>query len=435
VLEAARRSGLTVGLRGAGRTYGDGALNSGHIVLDLRPMNLIPKWDPHAGMVTVEPGVTIQQLWQHVLADGWWPPVVPGTMFPTLGGALAMNIHGKNNYRAGTLGEHVVEFTLLFPTGEVARCSPEQNGDLFYAAIGGAGLLGVFTSITLRLKKIWSGDVRVRARALGNLLELLREVDRGARDHEYSVGWVDATNGNGVGCGQTHVADYLGEGEDDAPNDTLKTDHQTLPAGLGRALPGVPLWRLMRMLMNNAGVRAINAAKYRYARLGQHDAEYRQALVPFNFLLDYVPGWERAYGPEGLIQYQSFVPADAADGCYTELIRRSIACGLPSYLGVAKRHRADRFLLSHAVDGFSLALDFKVTRANAARLQRLTREMTEIVLQAGGRFYFAKDCTLTRDAAAQYLGTEALRRFHLLKQRCDPDGILQTDLYRRLLAV
>jgi hypothetical protein len=31
------------------------------------------------------------------------------------------------------------------------------------------------------------------------------------------------------------------------------------------------------------------------------------------------------------------------------------------------------------------------------------------------------------------LGEETLARFHALKARCDPDGLLETQLYRRLL--
>ena len=230
VLAAARRGGLTIGLRGAGRSYGDGALNSGQIVLDLTPMNRVLEWNPDTGVVTVEPGVTIKQLWHHVLPDGWWPPVVPGTMLPTLGGALAMNIHGKNNYRMGPLGEHVVQFTVLLATGEQLTCTPTVNGDLFYSVIGSAGLLGVFTSITLRLKRIHSGDVRVYARAVANLREMLADLDRSARGHDYAVGWVDATaRGDRAGRGQFTSRITLPKGEPSQPTRTLRLDYQVLP--------------------------------------------------------------------------------------------------------------------------------------------------------------------------------------------------------------
>ncbi|NIL97494.1 MAG: FAD-binding protein, partial [Planctomycetales bacterium] len=72
-----------------------------------------------------------------------WPPVVPGTMFPTIAGCLATNVHGKNNHQAGTIGEQVLSFNALLPTGEELTCTPKHNKDLFYGLIGGLGLLGV----------------------------------------------------------------------------------------------------------------------------------------------------------------------------------------------------------------------------------------------------------------------------------------------------
>ena len=118
VFAAARAEGVSVGLRGGGNSYGDAALNGEAIVLDTSRMNRILGWDPQSGVITCEPGVTIAQLWRATLADGWWPPVVPGTMAVTLGGAAAANVHGKNNWRAGSFGEHMLRFELLLPSGE-----------------------------------------------------------------------------------------------------------------------------------------------------------------------------------------------------------------------------------------------------------------------------------------------------------------------------
>ena len=85
-------------------------------------------------------------------------------MLTTLGGCLAANIHGKNNFKMGPIGEHVVEFTAILPTGARVTCSPKKNADLFYAMIGGLGMLGIFASIKLRMKRIHSGLLEVSAR-------------------------------------------------------------------------------------------------------------------------------------------------------------------------------------------------------------------------------------------------------------------------------
>src|SRR5258708_23391938 len=113
-------------------------------------MTRILEWNPATGIIKMEPGVTLRQLWQYTIGDGWWPPVVSGTMFVTMGGAAAMNFHGKNNFKTGPIGDHIIEFDLLLPTGEVLTCSRHVNRDIFFAAISGFGMLGCFTRICLQ---------------------------------------------------------------------------------------------------------------------------------------------------------------------------------------------------------------------------------------------------------------------------------------------
>jgi FAD/FMN-containing dehydrogenase len=58
--------------------------------------------------------------------------------------------------------------------------------------------------------------------------------------------------------------------------------------------------------------------------------------------------------------------------------------------------------------------------------------LDDIVLSANGRFYLAKDSTLRPEVALAYLGPATIARFRAIKQRCDPDNILQTNLWRRI---
>ena len=430
--QLARKLGLTVNARGAGRSYNDAALNGGGIVLDLSTMNRILGWDPSTGEIVVEPGVTLQQLWQHIEPDGWWPPVVSGTMLTTLGGCLGANIHGKNNYKMGPIGEHVIEFTAILPTGAKVICSPRKNADLFYAMIGGLGMLGIFTSIRLRMKRIHSGLLEVSARPVHNLHEHLADLLENATDSDYIVGWLDATAGGGsLGRGQIHQARYLHEGEDPDPTRSMLLKNQVLPSRIFGIFPKAMLHYFMGPFTNNLGWGAVNTGKY-LAGLPRHT--FRQSHAAFHFLLDYVPNWELAYGRGGLIQYQSFVPKENAEAAWREMLALSHKRGLPSYLGVTKRHRPDRFLLSHAVDGFSVALDFKVTDRNRAALGRMLQEFDRIVIAAGGRFYFAKNSETRPETAAAFLGPKAIAEFRRLKRRCDPDSLLESNLYRRVFA-
>ncbi len=433
--EAARRAGRPAGLRGAGCSYGDASLNAEGVTLDLTRMTRVLAWDPSAGRITVEPGVTLQQLWQYVIEDGWWPPVVTGTMKITLGGGAAMNVHGKNNWKVGPLGDHIQEFEILLPSGEMKVCSRTQNADLFYAAISGFGMFGVFTKITLQLKRIYSGLLNVEPIAHRNFDELFATFEERLPLADYLVGWIDCfASGSGLGRGQVHQANYLAPGEDPQPAQTLRVSQQELPDTLFGVFPKSVMWRLMKPFLNDPGMRLINTGRFlAISKLGDRKTHH-QSHAGFAFLLDYVPNWKAAYKPGGLIQYQSFVPKDRAKDVFSQQIEMAQAYGVVPYLGVFKRHRPDDFLMTHSVDGYSFALDFAVTPQNQGKLLSLTAEMDRIVLDAGGRYYFAKDSALHRASIQDAMGPERVQKFFALKAQCDPETLLQTNLYRRLFA-
>ena len=428
--QLAKKNGLTVTARGTGISYNDASLNGGGIVLDMTGMNQILEWDPASGVVRCESGVTLQQLWQKVEPDGWWSPVVSGTMKTTLGGCLGANIHGKNNFKMGPIGEHVVEFTAMTPTGALVTCTAEKNADLFHSMISGLGMLGVFVTVTLKMKRIYSGLIEVDAWHVKNLRHQLDSLFEHAPDHDYIVGWLDTTaHGKNLGRGQIHASRNLKEGEDPAARETMKLSHQHLPDRLFGVMPKSMLHYFMNPFLNNLGVPIINMAKY---ITSLRDHTFRQSHAEFHFLLDYVPDWERSFGRGGLIQYQSFLPKETAESAWREMIELSHRRGTPSYLGVTKRHRPDNFLLTHGVDGFSLAMDFKVTERNRPELRLLLQEFDQIVLDAGGRFYFAKNSETTAESTRRFLGEETVAKFKKLKKRCDPNGLLESDLYRRI---
>ncbi|HWD41477.1 MAG TPA: FAD-binding oxidoreductase [Fimbriimonas sp.] len=432
VLQIARSTGRKITLRGAGRSYGDANIGAEAIVLDISRMRRVLSWDRHTGEIDCECGVTIEDLWRTTLEDGYWPPVVSGTMYPTLAGALAMNIHGKNNYRVGTIGEHVLELDVLFTTGELRTLTPKD--ELFHAVVSGAGLLGIITRVKLRMKRVESGNVQVLAYACRNWDEQFSVMERFQHDSDYLVSWVDCFGrGDEAGRGQIHAAWYDHDGSGDSAS--LRPERQDLPDTILGVFPKSMVWRILRKLNNRLGMSAINFAKFHASRLLGDRKMVSQSLVGFSFLLDYVPNWRNAYLPGGFIQYQSFVPKEHARQVFAKQVEMQQEAKLESFLGVLKRHRPDDFLFSHAVDGYSLALDFKVTRNSWPALQSLCHRMNDLVLAAGGKFYFAKDSTLRPADVTAYLGEDRLALFRRFRAETDPESLLTSDLAVRLKLV
>ncbi len=403
--------------RGLGRSYGDSAVNASGAVLITERLDRILAFDEERRTVTCEGGAPLARLLAFLVPRGWFLPVVPGTRFVSVGGALAADVHGKNHHVDGTIGRHVEELTLLTASGELLRCSPDENPEAFDATVGGMGLTGVILSARLRILPIETPFVKVvkrRARDLDELLSVLCEEEHLSR---YSVAWIDGlARGRRLGRGVLIRGDHL-----------LRSE---LPAR--RAAPGLLLERpgptvpldAPPFLLGPAGVTAFNAVYYAAARAGTT----LSGLAPFFFPLDGIGAWNRLYGRRGFVQYQALVPRqEAAEACrkLLEEIGRERAA---SFLAVFKTTGAEgRGLLSFPRQGVTLALDVPNV---GERLRPLARRLDEIVLRHGGRLYLAKDAlTNAASFAAMY---PRLGAFRAERARLDPRGRFSSDQARRL---
>lgn len=434
---SAARDGVPVGLRGSGCSYGDAAMNTGRRVLDLSAMDRILEFDPRTGVARVEPGARIRDLWRLGIRHGWWPAVVPGTMEVSVGGAAAMNVHGKNNYRVGPFGDHIESFSLMTPAGEILECDRKSNADVFHAAISGFGMLGCFTEISLHLKKVHSGRLRCWAIPTTDLENSVRLLEENSGDSDYLVGWIDLhARGTSLGRGLLHRGVLLAPGEDPEGERFLRPEMQEVPSTLFHVVPKGWIWPAMCVAYHLGFTGLINTAKWHAGFSEQKHSPYLQSHGAFHFLLDYVPRWQWMLKPGGLIQFQPFVPVAKSLDVFRAMIETSHRAGFNPYLGVLKKHRPDPFLMTHAVDGYSLAMEFGVsTNLDRRRsLWELTHRLADLVLDAGGRFYYAKDSTLLPSSFERIHGSDAVVAFRDLKRRLDPQHLLQTDLSRRIMA-
>jgi decaprenylphospho-beta-D-ribofuranose 2-oxidase len=415
VLDLAKKSGRKVVSRGGGRSYGDAAIAREALVLDLTPMNRVVSFNPESGVIECEAGMTLEDLWHATIESGWWPPVVTGTMHITLGGALAMNVHGKNHWRAGSFAEHVLSYRLV--DGALADHHITRDRDEFHEIPGSAGLMGVITHVTLQLKKVESGNLQVGCFRTRTWRETLDSLDNLAQSNDYAVGWVDMFS-RPLGRAVLHSGSYVDGG------DGLSVEDQDLPP----TVFGVPkslIPKALRWFQNRPMRRLMNAAKWRFSK---NNASFRQSLVEFSFLLDYVPGWESMYGNHGFIQVQPFVPFLTAEEVFEALTRIQQVHKCESTLAVVKRHRADSSLWGYALDGFSLAMDFSATN----QAIEMAEEMQEVVVQGGGQFYWAKDSTLSPGQFEIMWSEEKRTQFQAAKGRWDHDHLFTSDLAERV---
>jgi decaprenylphospho-beta-D-ribofuranose 2-oxidase len=427
VLEVARAHGVSVIPHGAGHSYTDAALNTNAIVLDVTPRRQVLSWDPRGGILRVEPGATLRDILEATFADGWWPPVVPSTANVTVGGCAAMNVNGKNSWKVGIFGECILSLDVLLATGELRTITPETDPELFHAFVGSMGLLGIITSITLQLQRISSGAVAVRSRSATCLDEILSAFAEEEPTSDFMEAWLDGfAGGDQLGRGNVTTATY------DRTGDALRA-RISRPGLMDRlAKPVVDLTAAVGRPMLTAGVRMLNRANYWQGRWSRNATGRRLGLFDFNFWPSIALTEYHAMFPEGVETFQAFVPGEHAKEVFDQVLRYSQQQECFPLWCVVKRHRRDPFLLSYQVDGFSLELDYQRTRLTVPSLERVLAQMTAMVVEAGGRFYLAKDRFLTHTQYRESMGREAVDRFLELKKRYDPETLLQSDLYRRV---
>ena len=387
----AQTQGRTVIPRGAGHSYTDAMLNNKGVTLDLTQMRRVLSWDPKQGIICLEPGVTIDDLWKTTVQDGWWPAVHPSILKATVGGCLAMNVHSKNAWKKGTIGEHVLAFDLLLASGELLSITPASNPDLFYAAIGGMGMLGIMTSITLQLQPICSGEVMTRQRSARSLMEMFAIFAEEAPEADYLEGWIDGhASGSHLGRGLITRGDFI---KDSDPS-SLQLERQRLSMKVAGILPPRFFGRALQPLFNDVSVHIGNSVIYGSGILRERRNARRIPLSQFHFHNNPLYVALENLLPLGGHGFQPCVPTEHAPEVFKELFERSQQAGISPFWCWFKQHRADPFLLSYQANGFSLDLAYFVTQKNSTRLGRLLQEMRETIISAGGWLYLAKDSSL-----------------------------------------
>lgn len=405
-------------MRGLGRAYGDAAQNGGGLVLGLADDVDNIELDSERGVARCPAGVSLDRLIALLVPRGFFVPVSPGTRFVTVGGAVASDIHGKNHHVDGSFGSHIEKLSILLADGSVVEVGPE-DGDLFWATVGGMGLTGAILDVTFRLLRIETSRCTVSTRRCSDLESLLAAMSEHDDEYRYSVAWTDLlVTGRALGRGILWRGDHTRRDElPDSIGDPLA--YET------RSLGSVPNVIPPPGLVNKLTSSLFNELWYRKAPKSR-DGEVK--TIPGYFHpLDSVGHWNRLYGPHGFVQYQFLVPFGQE-----ESLRRVVSdiarAGCATPLVVLKRFgEGNRGFLSFPAPGWTLTVDIA---ARFDGLGTLLRSLDEIVLAAGGRHYLAKDAHMGPETLSR--GYPRLEEWKSVKNRVDPDGIWSSDLARRL---
>ncbi len=391
---------------GLGRSYGDSALAE-RLLISSR-FDAILDFDEETGVLTCEAGVSLAEIIDVFLPRGWFLEITPGTKFVTVGGAIASDVHGKNHHTAGCFSECVLHLELMLPDGKIVRCSKEENGQLFRAVCGGMGLTGVIVRAAIRLKRVESAYIaerRFRAANLKEIFDLFEEHSAAP----YSVAWLDClARGEDLGRSVLIIGDHLTDGRLEQPKEKAKSVPFDLPG----------------FVLNRWSVAAFNSLLYLNNRRPQPRLVH---VNEFFYPLDAIHHWNRMYGKKGFVQYQFVLPKAASLEGLTAVLSRVSAERLGSFLVVLKlMGPANDNLLSFPLEGYTLALDFKIQPG----LFRLMDELDRLVIDHGGRIYLTKDARMSPEAFRR--GYPDWARFAALRDALGLKGAIDSLQSKRL---
>ena len=404
--------------RGAGRAYGDAALNDQNRVVDLTRLNRMLSFDPVSCLLRCEAGVTIAEIIDVFLPRGYFPPVTPGTRFVTLGGSIAADVHGKNHHRDSSLAAHVISFDLMLASGEIQRCSREENASLFWATVGGMGLTGVILELEVRLRRVESAYLDGELIRAPNIDAAIEAFERTDSQYGYSVAWIDCAIGkSALGRSILNVGNFATL--DQLPRKLAQNPLITAP----RPSPILP-FDLPAFVLNPLTVKAFNAAVWMFHRDRAAHATFD--WDSFFYPLDSIRNWNGMYGKRGFVQYQCVWPPDESRAGLVETLEAISKSRRSSLIAVLKKFGAQDGLLSFPMPGYTLALDFPV---NDGLLEFLDT-LDAMVLKRGGRVYLAKDARMRPETfRAMYPN---LLRWQTAKAIADPNDRFSSSLSRRI---
>lgn len=385
--------------------YGDQAFNTGGDVIQMTRLDRMLSFDEKAGVLVCEPGVTFHDILTTFLPKGWMPPAIPGTLNVSMGGAIANDVHGKNDVHYGSFGQHVLAIELLTPAG-LQTITPHKNTDLFWATIGGLGLTGIITRLSLQLLPAASDMLMVKTQRIDNIEQWIDAFSENrVKNHDFCVGWIDlSSRGVHSGRGLLWTADFYTEGKHKKPRDYLFT------------MPPLPLFQPQLLDWFNQG-------QFRFA----NDKPVVKHIMDFLSPLDSIKHWNRGYGKAGFYQLQCLLPFDTALSGYREILAFMTQQKIYAALSIIKPlFKTGQGLLSFPGPGVTLAMDFH----NKPRHQQAIGDIMAIVQAHNGKIYLAKDSLL--DVAtfrAMYPEQDA---FRTLRKHAALDTAFCSDLSRRL---
>ncbi|MCK4493423.1 MAG: FAD-binding oxidoreductase [Methylococcales bacterium] len=377
---------------GNGRSYGDSSLNNK--IIKAQKNNFFITFDKEKGSLYLQSGVLLSEILELIVPNGWFLKITPGTKLITIGGAIASDVHGKNHHKEGCFSECVEQFRLMLPNGDIMICSSEKNSELFKATCGGMGLTGIILDAHIRLKRITSSTIEQTTVKTRHLKETFDAFEQ-HKNKSYSVAWIDClAKNNNIGRCLLMVGDFANDGKFNyKPKKKLSIPFYFPCFSLNTLTVTIFNWLYYQKVTTKLSTQSVD-------------------IDTFFYPLDNINHWNRIYGKKGFVQYQFILPKARSLKGLEEILTLISNSGKGSFLAVLKLYgKSNANYLSFPMEGYSLALDFKIESG----LFEFLNQLDKVVLKYQGRIYLAKDSRVSQSVFEQ--GYPKIDKFRYIRKK------------------
>lgn len=407
--------------RGAGLSYAAASFGADVHTIDHTGLSRIINFNEEDQWIEIEAGASLGLLYDFLIEKKLFLATQPGHPRISVGGCIAADIHGKNQFMDGTFLNQLISMKLFHPAHGILELDREKNPELFRLSCGGYGLTGNILSCKLKLKKIPSAYADVTLKPLNSMDEMIPKLKDSAKVSDFVLTWHDFTlKGEKFGKGFIQEGRFRsGSAESEAISNGMKkrAADQTLDSN-SRGNFIIPVFnplsiKLMNLLFGS--------------RCGSSGAQLSMSLFDSIFPIQNSKElYFKFFGSAGFHEYQALLPEENflqyISGVKDYLSKQPI----PITLASGKLFAGTQDLLRFSGDGICFALNF--ARSNTS--YDFLKYLDKLLIECKGIPNIIKDSRLSAETvAACYPEYEKFRK---AIAEFDPARKYKSELSERL---
>lgn len=401
-MEQVGKNGVIV--RGTGSAYADQTLNNGGAVMISDRLDQIRSFDEETGELICEPGLTLEKITELFAPRGFMFPIACGSGRRTLGGAIAAGFFGMNTPKRQSLGNALNWMDVVLSNGQTVHASSDQNADLFSAVLGGQGLIGVITLVSLTLPKRPEENVRVVNKRYPNVDALFEALRSARKTADFAVAWIDTSaKGENIGRSVLKTAAFTSQAE--RKPFISKYDFKA----------SAP-----RFFLNIAALPFVKEMRYRLT-----PAE-SDVIVPYEKFL-YPSDRYGVVSSKNVYQLRIAFPEAEGPQAVRQILTELSASGVHACRAVLQLIKDEPVAdLAFPMYGYCLSLDFVHRR----RLDEFLKHLAMVALEFKGRLALCNDALLDRRLLFRMYPN--VEKFITTRKKFDPQFKFDSDFARRV---